>query len=510
MPNLRNSHCHSPEPKDIYKPIDWEDTFTLPQPDLECTNPVFEVTHAPPRRGCAWYIKFKLGLAGRSRTNCTAHSFPVEIWGMIFAHACSDDGTTGHRLRLSCKKLSEIVKPYQWQSFVIGSSQEMCGFAAYLDANPDIFSERGRPIYHLYCSTVNSCFEYDGCAQQESLKKILEYAGPTLTTLTCDERVVYPNHKMLPSDPGERNHDYRISCEIFQALLPKLTELSLHTSGDFPRRVYGRDLGRFWPGSAVRINTNWPSLRFMHLSGAAFYHTIESWEKYEKHTSLKTLMQLNNGLTHFRVTFESAYEEDSMDHETRALAAIIAEFLRGKGDITKETAEEYHANIRSPFMIDAFPSSLTHLVVAPPAKPYPRYLKYYTSEKEYRDEEWYKSFEGERDAQKARTRQIAQICSGSQDRGLFHMLLPKDGCEYGQDEDIIKLSNHNAVSLYSIADRDRDVTYSRRDVYYDWLDRVGGGPGCWLVENGTKSTEGDGLLRRVIVALQNLIRAIRR
>ncbi|TDL27766.1 hypothetical protein BD410DRAFT_329050 [Rickenella mellea] len=169
-----------------------------------------------------------------------AHFFPVEIWKTIYTFACAADVPTGNSLRLSCRTLSEIVRPYQWQALVLKSSEEMLRFASSLK-NPDNLCGHRRPIYHLYCSTISTCFIADGRTQQESFRTILEYAAPTLETLTCDERVALPFRD---------DSDFRISAKLFQVPLTKLTELSLHASGSFSRKGAGNDNGMCWPATA--------------------------------------------------------------------------------------------------------------------------------------------------------------------------------------------------------------------------------------------------------------------
>ena len=69
---------------------------------------------------------------------------PVEIWGEIYAFACTDGGRTGRALSLVSRFINETSKPYKLQSIsVIGKRQ--------LDAFADLIEQTPTHLRRIYC-----------------------------------------------------------------------------------------------------------------------------------------------------------------------------------------------------------------------------------------------------------------------------------------------------------------------------------------------------------------------
>ncbi|TFK52326.1 hypothetical protein OE88DRAFT_1387673 [Heliocybe sulcata] len=71
---------------------------------------------------------------------------PEELIALIVEYACVDDGTTARSLLSASKQLMRIVTPIQWHSLALSGAGQFCGFAHALSRVSE------RPIYHLFIS----------------------------------------------------------------------------------------------------------------------------------------------------------------------------------------------------------------------------------------------------------------------------------------------------------------------------------------------------------------------
>ncbi|KZT12207.1 uncharacterized protein LAESUDRAFT_734001 [Laetiporus sulphureus 93-53] len=116
---------------------------------------------------------------------------PPEVLAIIFAYACSEDGTTGRSLSLVSHYIHAASSPFQWQSLSISGIRQARGFAAHVFAAYDLEPRHRRPIHHLFLSTRTCNEAHDSCWPGSPCddwplyqSEILRYAAPTLQTLT--------------------------------------------------------------------------------------------------------------------------------------------------------------------------------------------------------------------------------------------------------------------------------------------------------------------------------------
>lgn len=233
---------------------------------------------------------------------------PPEIHALIFALACSDDGTTGRSLSLVSRYVRSVSTPFQWQSLAVSGVHQARGFAnklraVALNCTSDADSDRPRPIYHLFLSTRRRADAADGWPSLPledwpiHQKEILCYAARTLRTLA-----------FVAFDP------FYSSATCIQDLLkvpfPVLTELTVRgrctpsqvsltdanesDDGFEPDIKVDGDLfdpAAVEPGACAR-----PKLRRLHLACA--YHGFA----YGTTATHNLIQALSPSLTHLRLS----------------------------------------------------------------------------------------------------------------------------------------------------------------------------------------------------------------
>ncbi|KAF9806957.1 hypothetical protein IEO21_08447 [Rhodonia placenta] len=237
-------------------------------------------------------------------------TIPPEIHALIFAFACSDDGTTGRSLSCVSRYMRAVSAPFRWQSLAVSGVNQARGFAAVLGAaTRDVNTTLRRPVHHLFLSTRRQADAIDDHAvygwQTSTLEDwpdyqaaILAYAAPTLETLT-----------FLAFDP------FFSSAMCIQDLLkvpfPRLTELTIRgrcTPSQLSLTAYMDEPDSFTDvessaeqqqpadGCAARGAPTRPKLRRLHLACA--YHGFA----YGTRATSKLIHTLAPQLTHLRLS----------------------------------------------------------------------------------------------------------------------------------------------------------------------------------------------------------------
>ena len=101
--------------------------------------------------------------------------FPVEIWHLIFALACIDDGSTGRSLSLVSTHFNEISAPFKYQSIaithwsqIIAFSQIFCKLPASQKKTVSLFVHHPYPFLDVNGPTDQSSEQSEGEDDHES------------------------------------------------------------------------------------------------------------------------------------------------------------------------------------------------------------------------------------------------------------------------------------------------------------------------------------------------------
>ncbi|KAJ7642292.1 hypothetical protein B0H17DRAFT_960161, partial [Mycena rosella] len=67
----------------------------------------------------------------------SSSGLPVEIWTLVHAFACTDDGAAGRTLSLVSKDWRTISAPFRFQSIALVGPKPILRFVCLLNSNPE-------------------------------------------------------------------------------------------------------------------------------------------------------------------------------------------------------------------------------------------------------------------------------------------------------------------------------------------------------------------------------------
>ncbi|KAJ6598006.1 hypothetical protein B0H10DRAFT_1888208 [Mycena sp. CBHHK59/15] len=110
---------------------------------------------------------------------------PPEIWQEIYYWACTDDGSTGRSLSLTCHAVRHLSRPFKLQSLCVLGVEKILGFSGFiLQIHPSDLNVRylfiAGPDFQAHPSIVQSS---QPALIEEALHTILFAVGPTLRVL---------------------------------------------------------------------------------------------------------------------------------------------------------------------------------------------------------------------------------------------------------------------------------------------------------------------------------------
>ncbi|KAH8105219.1 hypothetical protein BXZ70DRAFT_877515, partial [Cristinia sonorae] len=169
-------------------------------------------------------------------------NLPLELHSQIFQAACLDDGNTARSLSLVSRYVRDVVRPFLYQSLAVAGFDHLTRCVQSLESLPPHL----RRIRHLFLSDWTHktslehnvvCNDMERYEQEEALLlRVIEYAAPTLETLTLSVFCPYSGPPLIGA--------------LFSVSFPHLTSLVIH--GFYP-----------FPHTPISM----PRLQRLHLSG---------------------------------------------------------------------------------------------------------------------------------------------------------------------------------------------------------------------------------------------------